>query len=30
MRGPNSRTVPARVPESLVRALRPYLGLVRA
>jgi enediyne biosynthesis thioesterase len=30
MRGPNTRTVPARVPESLVRALRPYQGLVRA
>lgn len=25
MRGPNARTVPARVPESLVRALQPYL-----
>lgn len=24
MRGPNNRTVPSRVPESLVRALRPY------
>ncbi|MBG0823466.1 acyl-CoA thioesterase [Planomonospora sp. ID91781] len=24
MRGPNNRTVPARVPESLVRALGPY------
>ena len=24
MRGPNARTVPARVPESLVRALAPY------
>ncbi|MET8051105.1 acyl-CoA thioesterase [Streptosporangium sp. NPDC005286] len=24
MRGPNTRTVPARVPESLVRALKPY------
>jgi enediyne biosynthesis thioesterase len=24
MRGPNARTVPARVPESLVRALNPY------
>jgi enediyne biosynthesis thioesterase len=24
MRGPNTRTVPARVPESLVRALEPY------
>ena len=25
MRGPNSRTVPARVPESLTRALEPYI-----
>jgi enediyne biosynthesis thioesterase len=25
MRGPNTRTVPARVPESLVKALGPYL-----
>ena len=25
MRGPNTRTVPARVPESLTRALAPYL-----
>ncbi|GIH21904.1 4-hydroxybenzoyl-CoA thioesterase [Acrocarpospora phusangensis] len=25
MRGPNTRTVPARVPESLVRALQPYV-----
>jgi enediyne biosynthesis thioesterase len=24
MRGPNTRTVPARVPEALVRALEPY------
>ncbi|TDB81602.1 MULTISPECIES: thioesterase family protein [unclassified Micromonospora] len=24
MRGPNTRTVPARVPEPLVRALQPY------
>ncbi|WP_327044152.1 acyl-CoA thioesterase [Microbispora sp. NBC_01189] len=24
MRGPNTRTVPARVPDSLVEALRPY------
>ena len=24
MRGPNTRTVPTRVPESLVRALEPY------
>jgi enediyne biosynthesis thioesterase len=30
MRGPNTRTVPARVPESLVRALQPYLGLAKA
>ncbi|WP_213451355.1 acyl-CoA thioesterase [Rhizomonospora bruguierae] len=29
MRGPNTRTVPARVPESLVRALEPYLGLAK-
>jgi enediyne core biosynthesis thioesterase len=29
MRGPNTRTVPARVPEPLIRALRPYLRLVR-
>lgn len=27
MRGPNTRTVPARVPEPLIRALRPYAGL---
>ncbi|GAA3071266.1 acyl-CoA thioesterase [Streptosporangium carneum] len=26
MRGPNSRTVPSRVPESLTRALEPYLS----
>ncbi|MEV7008606.1 acyl-CoA thioesterase [Streptosporangium sp. NPDC051022] len=26
MRGPNNRTVPARVPESLTRALEPYLS----
>lgn len=26
MRGPNTRTEPARVPESLVRALAPYAG----
>ncbi|MEU0520128.1 acyl-CoA thioesterase [Streptosporangium sp. NPDC006007] len=26
MRGPNSRTVPARVPEALTRALEPYLS----
>src|ERR1700754_3264959 len=25
MRGPNTRTVPARVPEPLVRALKPYI-----
>ncbi|GAA0379040.1 4-hydroxybenzoyl-CoA thioesterase [Acrocarpospora corrugata] len=25
MRGPNTRTVPARVPDSLVRALQPYV-----
>jgi enediyne core biosynthesis thioesterase len=25
MRGPNTRTVPARVPESLIQALAPYL-----
>jgi enediyne biosynthesis thioesterase len=24
MRGPNTRTTPARVPEALVKALRPY------
>jgi enediyne biosynthesis thioesterase len=24
MRGPNTRTVPARVPEALVKALQPY------
>jgi enediyne biosynthesis thioesterase len=24
MRGPNTRTVPTRVPESLIRALKPY------
>ncbi|WP_025620206.1 acyl-CoA thioesterase [Salinispora cortesiana] len=24
MRGPNTRTVPARVPEALIRALEPY------
>jgi enediyne biosynthesis thioesterase len=28
MRGPNTRTVPARVPEPLVRALEPYLPSV--
>lgn len=30
MRGPNARTVPTRVPESLVRALAPYTTLLRA
>jgi enediyne biosynthesis thioesterase len=30
MRGPNSRTVPARVPESLTRALEPYTHQERA
>jgi enediyne core biosynthesis thioesterase len=30
MRGPNTRTVPSRVPESLSRALAPYAPLVRA
>jgi len=30
MRGPNTRTAPARVPESLARALAPYAPLVRA
>lgn len=30
MRGPSGRTVPARVPEELVRALRPYQELVPA
>lgn len=30
MRGPNTRTVPARVPESLTRALEPYTHDVRA
>ena len=25
MRGPNTRTAPTRVPESLVRALEPYV-----
>ncbi|MEV4476637.1 MULTISPECIES: acyl-CoA thioesterase [Nonomuraea] len=28
MRGPNTRTVPARVPESLVKALQPYTAAV--
>lgn len=30
MRGPNTRTVPARVPDPLIRALAPYKRLVRA
>lgn len=30
MRGPNTKTVPARVPESLTRALAPYAPLVKA
>jgi enediyne core biosynthesis thioesterase len=32
MRGPNSATVPARIPESLIRALEPYAptGMRRA
>ncbi|MFY1698633.1 acyl-CoA thioesterase [Solwaraspora sp. WMMD791] len=30
MRGPNTRTVPTRVPEALVRALAPYSALARA
>ncbi|MBO3750575.1 acyl-CoA thioesterase [Streptosporangiaceae bacterium NEAU-GS5] len=30
MRGPNTQTVPARVPDSLVRALEPYLELRRS
>jgi enediyne biosynthesis thioesterase len=29
MRGPNSRTVPTRVPESLTRALEPYVSSQR-
>jgi enediyne biosynthesis thioesterase len=29
MRGPNTRTVPARVPEALTRALEPYAPQVR-
>lgn len=29
MRGPNTRTVPARVPDALIRALRPYSARVR-
>ena len=30
MRGPNTQTVPARVPDSLVRALEPYAQKSRA
>jgi enediyne biosynthesis thioesterase len=30
MRGPNTRTVPSRVPEGLVRALQPYNAQLRA
>jgi enediyne biosynthesis thioesterase len=30
MRGPNTRTVPSRVPEGLVRALQPYNTQLRA
>jgi enediyne core biosynthesis thioesterase len=30
MRGPNARTVPTRVPESLVTALAPFTTLLRA
>ena len=30
MRGPNTRTVPSRVPDSLARALEPYAALARA
>lgn len=29
MRGPNQRTIPTRVPESLVRALEPYSKKIR-
>ncbi|MDG4764716.1 acyl-CoA thioesterase [Solwaraspora sp. WMMD406] len=29
MRGPNTRTVPTRVPEALLRALAPYSALAR-
>ncbi|MGI5186200.1 acyl-CoA thioesterase [Dactylosporangium sp. CA-152071] len=29
MRGPNTRTVPARVPEPLARALEPYTSMAR-
>jgi enediyne core biosynthesis thioesterase len=29
MRGPNTRTVPTRVPEALLRALAPYSSLAR-
>lgn len=30
MRGPNTRTVPARVPPTLIKALEPYLPAVSA
>src|SRR4051812_48754940 len=30
MRGPNTRTVPARVPDALLRALEPYAAKARA
>jgi hypothetical protein len=30
MRGPNTRTLPTRVPEPLIRALRPYRATVKA
>jgi enediyne biosynthesis thioesterase len=30
MRGPNGRTTPARIPESLLRALQPYTSHVAA
>jgi enediyne core biosynthesis thioesterase len=30
MRGPNTRTVPSRVPEALIRALAPYTTQLRA
>lgn len=30
MRGPNTRTVPSRVPDSLVKALQPYSTQLRA
>ena len=29
MRGPNTKTVPARVPEALARALEPYTSMAR-